>query len=115
MATPDTSVYERLRAAYAQADAQAAAGLYAPDGVYFDADNRVHSGREGILDHYRGFFATRGPIQFTVKRQVTGEDGVVLAEWTSASEEGGRRSSGLPGATVLQVGRDGITYHRDYQ
>jgi hypothetical protein len=38
----------------------------------------------------------------------------VLAEWTSAFTEGGRRSSGVPGVSVVEVGQDGITYHRDY-
>jgi uncharacterized protein (TIGR02246 family) len=109
-------VYEQLRQAYAQADAQAAAGLYAPDGVFLDADNRTHRGREAVLEHLKGFFATRGPVQYTVKRQVADQDaGVVLTEWTSATDEGGRRSAGLPGATVIEVGRHGIVYHRDYQ
>jgi uncharacterized protein (TIGR02246 family) len=107
-------VYERLRQAYAQADAQAAADLYAPDGVFLDADNRTHSGREAVLEHLKGFFATRGPVQYTVKREVT-DDGVLLAEWTSATDEGGRHAGGLPGATVIEVGRHGIVYHRDYQ
>jgi hypothetical protein len=38
----------------------------------------------------------------------------VLAEWTSASTDGGRRSTGVPGVSVLEVGRDGIVYHRDF-
>jgi uncharacterized protein (TIGR02246 family) len=108
-------VYEQLRQAYAQADAQAAAGLYAPDGVFLDADNRTHRGREAVLEHLKGFFATRGPVQYTVKRQVEGGDGTVLTEWTAASTEAGRHSTGLPGATVLEIGRGGITYHRDYR
>ena len=115
MATPG-EVYEQLREAYAKADAQAAAGLYAPDGVFLDADNQTHSGRDAILEHLKGYFATRGPVQYTVKRQVTDRgDGVVLTEWTSAVDEGGRHAGGLPGATALEVGRHGIVYHRDYQ
>ena len=113
MASP-REVYEQLRQAYAAADATAAAGLYADDGVYYDADNQLHTGPSGVERHLKGFFATRGPIQLTVKRQAEGDDGIVLTEWTSASDDGGRRSSGLPGATVLQVGRSGISYARDY-
>jgi ketosteroid isomerase-like protein len=112
--------YERLQQAWAQADAQAAAGLYAPDAVYYDSDNQMHRGADRIRDHLKGRFATRGPVRFTAKRQVEGDGAasgrhVVLTEWTSDFEEGGRRSVGLPGATVLEVGRDGIVYHRDYQ
>jgi uncharacterized protein (TIGR02246 family) len=109
------SVYERLRDAYARADARAAAELYAPDAVWYGAQNQVHRGREAVAAQLRGAFATRGPVQYTVKRQVTGPDGALLAEWTSASSDEGRRSSGLPGATALEVGPDGIRYHRDYQ
>jgi uncharacterized protein (TIGR02246 family) len=107
-------VYEQLRQAYAAADAAAAAGLYAEDGVYYDAANQAHKGRDGVAAHLKGFFATRGPIQLTVKRQAEGDGGVVITEWTSASDDGGRRSTGFPGATVIQVGRSGITYARDY-
>lgn len=107
--------YEQLQQAWAQADAQAAADLYAADAVYYDSDNQVHRGPEGIRDHLKGRFATRGPVKFTVKRQVIGDNSVVLTEWTSDSSEGGRRSTGLPGATVIEVGREGIVYHRDYQ
>jgi len=39
----------------------------------------------------------------------------VMAEWTSAFTQAGRRSSGVPGVSVVEVGRDGIIYHRDYQ
>jgi uncharacterized protein (TIGR02246 family) len=109
------SVYERLRGAYERADARAAAELYAPDAVWYDAQNQVHRGREEVAEHLRGFFATRGPVQYTVKRQVAGPDGALLAEWTSAWSGEGRRSAGLPGATALEVGSDGIRYHRDYQ
>lgn len=114
MASPGET-YEQLRQAWTQADAQAAAALYAPDAVYYDSDNQIHRGQDDIRDYLRGAFATRGPVQYTVKRQVVTDDTTVLTEWTSASEENGRRSTGLPGATVIEVGSGGITYHRDYR
>ena len=58
-------------------------------------------------------YAVRGPIELTVKRQVDA-DRSVLAEWTSAYTDGGRRSTGVPGVSVIEVGRDGIVYHRDF-
>ena len=57
-------------------------------------------------------YAVRGPVELSVKRQVGG-DQTVLAEWTSAYTDGGRRS-GVPGVSVVEVGRDGIVYHRDF-
>src|SRR6266511_2303946 len=39
----------------------------------------------------------------------------VLAEWTSSYTEAGRRWSGTPGVSVVELGREGISYHRDYQ
>ncbi len=113
MASP-AEVYEQLRAAHAQADADAAAALYAPDAVYYDADNAAHTGKDAIRTYLASYFAVRGPVELTVKRQVTA-DAAVLTEWTSAFSESGRRSSGTPGASVVELGRDGIVYHRDYQ
>jgi uncharacterized protein (TIGR02246 family) len=107
-------VYEALREAHAEADADAAAALYAPDGVYYEPDNVPHRGRDEIRTFLAAYFANRGPVELTVKRRVTA-DGAVMAEWTSAFTQAGRRSSGVPGVSVVEVGRDGITYHRDYQ
>lgn len=112
MASP-AEVYEALRQAHAKGDADAAAALYAPDAVYYQADNVGHRGRDEIRTYLASYFMVRGPVELTVKRQV-GADAAVLAEWTSAYTEGGRRSSGVPGVSVVEVGRDGITYHRDF-
>ena len=86
MASP-AEVYESLRQAHAKADADAAAALYAPDGVYFEPDNVPHRGRDEIRTYLASYFANRA----------------------------GRRSSGVPGVSVVEVGGDGITYHRDFQ
>jgi uncharacterized protein (TIGR02246 family) len=107
-------VYEALREAHARADADAAAALYAPDAEYHEPDSAVHRGRDEIRTFLAAYFATRGPIQLSVKREVTA-DSTVLAEWTSAYTDGGRRSSGTPGVSVIELGRHGIVYHRDYQ
>jgi uncharacterized protein (TIGR02246 family) len=106
-------VFEALRQAHAKAAADAAAALYAPDGVYYEPDNVPHRGRDEIRTHLAAVYAVRGPVELTVKRQVDA-DAAVLTEWTSAHTEGGRRSSGVPGVSVVEVGRDGITYHRDF-
>jgi uncharacterized protein (TIGR02246 family) len=112
MASP-AEVFEALREAHARADAEAAAALYAPDAVYYEPDNVPHRGRDEIRTHLASVFAVRGPVELTVKRQVHA-DRTVLTEWTSAFSDGGRRSTGVPGVSVLEVGRDGIVYHRDF-
>ena len=105
MASP-AEVFDALRQAHAKADAEAAAALYAPDNV-------PHRGRDEIRTHLASVYAVRGPVELSVKRQVGG-DQTVLAEWTSAYTDGGRRSTGVPGVSVVEVGRDGIVYHRDF-
>ena len=112
MASP-AEVFEAFRQAHAKADADAAAALYAPDGVYYEPDNIPHRGRDEIRTYLAAYFANRGPVELTVKRQVDAEE-TVLVEWTSASTDGGRRSTGVPGVSVIEVGRDGIVYHRDF-
>ena len=113
MASRPAEVFEALRQAHAKADADAAAALYAPDAVYYEPDNVPHRGRDAIRTYLASVHAVRGPVELTVKRQVE-TDRAVLAEWTSAHTEAGRRSSGVPGVSVVEVGRDGIVYHRDF-
>jgi uncharacterized protein (TIGR02246 family) len=112
MASP-AEVFEAFRQAHARADADAAAALYAPDAVYYEPDNVPHRGRDDIRNYLASMYAVRGPVELTVKRQVDAEQ-TVLVEWTSASTDGGRRSVGVPGVSVVEVGRDGIVYHRDF-
>jgi len=107
-------IFQALREALSKADADAAAKLYAPDGVYYEPGDMAHRGPDEIRNYLAADFARRGPVEITVKREVT-SDSSVLAEWTSSYTEGGRRWSGTPGVSVLEIGRDGITYHRDYQ
>lgn len=113
MASP-AEVFQALREAHAKADADAAAALYATDAVYYEPDNDVHRGRDEIRNYLAAYFARRGPVEVTVKREVQA-DSTVLAEWTSAYTEGGRRWSGTPGVSVVELGREGISYHRDYE
>ena len=112
MASP-AEVFEAFRQAHAKADADAAAALYAPDAVYYEPDNVPHRGRDDIRNYLASMYAVRGPVELTVKRQVDAEQ-TVLVEWTSAFTESGRRSTGVPGVSVIEVGRDGIVYHRDF-
>jgi uncharacterized protein (TIGR02246 family) len=107
-------VFQALREAYAKADAVTAAALYASDAVYYEPDNAAHRGRDDIRNYLARYFARRGPVEVTVKREVQG-DSSVLAEWTSSYTEEGRRWSGVPGVSVVELGREGISYHRDYQ
>src|SRR6266516_2412387 len=64
-------VYEALRQAHALADADAAAALYAPDAEYYEPGNQVHRGRDEIRNFLAAYFANRGPVEVTVKREVT--------------------------------------------
>ena len=113
MASP-AEVFQALREAHAKADADAAATLYASDAVYYEPDNESHRGRDEIRNYLAAYFARRGPVEVTVKREVHA-DSSVLAEWTSSYTEAGRRWSGTPGVSVVELGREGIKYHRDYQ
>jgi uncharacterized protein (TIGR02246 family) len=90
-------VYQALREAHAKADADAAAALYASDAVYYEPDSEAHRGRDDIRTYLAAYFARRGPVEVTVKREVFA-DSAVLAEWTSSYTEEGRRWSGTPGA-----------------
>ena len=113
MASP-AEVFQELREAHAKADVDGAAALYAPDAVLYGPDNAVHRGRDEIRNHLASYFANRGPVEVTVKRQVA-NGSVVLAEWSRADTPGGGRGGGPPGVWVRELGHHGNTYQRDYQ
>ena len=102
MASP-AEVFQELREAHAKADVDGAAALYAPDAVLYGPDNAVHRGRDEIRNHLASYFANRGPVEVTVKRQVA-NGSVVLAEWTRANTPGGGGGAGPPRGWVLGFG-----------
>ena len=105
--------FEQLREALEVGDPDWAAEAYAPDAVYYEPANPPHEGRESIRAYLNDLLKGHPGLQYTVQRMaVDGE--VTIVEWTWSFRRGGRRVTDQPGATVLQVGPDGIVYHRDY-
>ena len=106
--------FEQIREAFEVGDADWAAGAYAPDAVYYEPANPPHEGREAIRTYLNDLLKGHRNLVFTVERM--GVDGdSAIAEWTwSFRTPDNRRVTGQAGATVLQVGPHGITYHRDY-
>jgi len=105
--------FEQLREALEQGDSDWAAAAYAPDAVYYEPVNPPHEGRESIRAYLNDLLKGHPGLLYTVERM--GVDGdTAIVEWTWSFRRGGRRVSDQPGATVLQVGPDGIVYHRDY-
>ncbi len=104
---------EQLREAFEAGDADWAAAAYAPDAVYYEPANPPHVGRESIRAYLEGFLQGHPGLQYSVLRMGS-SDTVAIAEWTWSFRRGGRRISNQPGATVIEIGPQGIAYHRDY-
>ena len=105
--------FEQLREALEVGDPDWAAEAYARDAVYYEPANPPHEGRESIRAYLNDLLKGHPGLQYTVERM--GVDGdTAIVEWTWSFRRGGRRVTDQPGATVLQVGPDGIVYHRDY-
>ncbi len=105
--------FEQLREAFEVGDPDWAAAAYAPEAVYYEPANPPHEGRESIRAYLNDLLKGHPGLQYTVERM--GVDGdTAIVEWTWSFRLGGRRVSDQPGVTVLQVGPDGIVYHRDY-
>ncbi len=105
--------FEQLREAFEVGDPDWAAAAYAPDAVYYEPANPPHEGRESIRGYLNDLLKGHPGLQYTVQRM--GVDGdTAIVEWTWSFRRGGRRVADQPGTTVLQVGPDGIVYHRDY-
>jgi uncharacterized protein (TIGR02246 family) len=105
--------FEQLREALEVGDPDWAAEAYAPDAVYYEPANPPHEGRESIRAYLNDLLKGHPGLQYTVQRMAVDGD-TTIVEWTWSFRRGGRRVTDQPGATVLQVGPDGIVYHRDY-
>jgi uncharacterized protein (TIGR02246 family) len=105
--------FEQLREALEVGDPDWAAAAYAPDAVYYEPANPPHEGREAIRAYLNDLL--KGHRNLKVDVQHLGVDGdSAIVEWTWSFRYGNRRVTDQPGATVLQIGPAGITYHRDY-
>jgi hypothetical protein len=106
--------FEQIREAFEIGDADWAAEAYAPDAVYYEPANPPHEGREAIRTYLNDLLKGHRNLVFAVERMGVDSDSAIV-EWTwSFRTQDNRRVTGQAGATVIQVGQRGITYHRDY-
>ena len=105
--------FEQLREAMEVGDPDWAAAAYAPDAVYYEPANPPHEGRESIRAYLNDLLKGHRNLKVDVQRMGVDGDSAIV-EWTWSFRNGNRRVTDQPGATVLQVGPAGITYHRDY-
>jgi len=106
--------FEQIREALEIGDADWAAAAYAPDAVYYEPANPPHEGREAIRAYLNDLLKGHRNLVFAVERMgVNGDSAIVEWVWSFRTQEN-RRVTGQTGATVIQVGPQGITYHRDY-
>lgn len=106
--------FEQVREAFELGDADWAASAYALDAVYYEPANPPHEGREDIRAYLNDLLKGHRSLVFQVERMgVDGDSAIVEWTWSFRTPDN-RRVTGQAGATVIQVGPGGITYHRDY-
>ena len=105
--------FEQLREALEVGDPDWAATAYAPDAVYYEPANPPHEGRESIRAYLNDLLKGHRNLKIDVQRMGVDGDSAIV-EWTWSFRNGNRRITDRPGATVLEVGPQGIRYHRDY-
>jgi len=105
--------FEQLREALEVGDPDWAAAAYAPEAVYFEPANPPHEGRESIRAYLNDLLKGHRNLKVDVQRMGVDGDSAIV-EWTWSFRNGNRRVSDQPGATVIEIGPAGITYHRDY-
>lgn len=106
--------FEQVREAFEAGDADWAATAYARDAVYYEPANPPHEGREDIRAYLNDLLKGHRSLQFTVERMgVDGDSAIVEWTWSFRTPDN-RRVTGQAGASVIQIGPNGIVYHRDY-
>jgi predicted SnoaL-like aldol condensation-catalyzing enzyme len=88
--------------------------VYAENGVYLEALNPPHEGREMIRGYLDDFLSARPNIEITETRVIDGGDAVAV-EWLLSYDQPNRRVTNLRRCSVLVVNDAGLVdYHRDY-
>jgi hypothetical protein len=106
--------FEQVREALEVGDPDWAAAAYASDAIYYEPANPPHEGREDIRAYLNDLLKGHRNLQVTVERMgVDGDSAIVEWTWSFRTLDN-RRVTGQAGASVIQVGPRGITYHRDY-
>jgi len=105
--------FEQLREAFEVGDPDWAADAYAADAVYYEPANPPHEGRDAIRAYLNDLLKAHPGLRYEVKRMGV-DDNTAIVEWTWSFRRDGRRVTDQPGASVIQLGEHGITYHRDY-
>jgi uncharacterized protein (TIGR02246 family) len=106
--------WKKVREAWVQADAETLREVYAEDGVYLEALNPPHEGREMIRGYLEDFLNARPNIEVTETRVIDGGDAVAV-EWLFSYDQPTRRAVNLRRCSVLTVNDAGeVKYHRDY-
>jgi uncharacterized protein (TIGR02246 family) len=106
--------FEQVREALEAGDADWAATAYDRDAVYYESANPPHEGREDIRTYLTDLLKGHRNLQYTVERMgVDGDSAIVEWTWSFRTRDN-RRVTGQAGASVIQVGPNGIVYHRDY-
>lgn len=106
--------WKKVREAWVTADSDTFLDVYAEDGVYLEALNPPHEGREMIRGYLDDFLAARPNVEIAETRVIDGGDACAI-EWLLSYDQPNRRASNLRRCSVLTVNEAGeIQYHRDY-
>ena len=106
--------WKKVKQAWVEADAESLLDVYAPEGVYLEALNPPHEGRDMIRGYLEDFLSARPNVEIVETRVIDGGDAIAV-EWLFSYDQPTRRATNLRRCSVLSVNDKGqILYHRDY-
>lgn len=106
--------WDRIKKAWVDVDTDAIWSIYAPDGVYLEAVNPPHEGRDLITSYLEDFLTARPNMSIDETRVIDGGDALAV-EWLFSYDQPTRRVTNLRRCTVIAVDEAGLVrYHRDY-
>lgn len=106
--------WETIKKAWVEGDSEALWDIYAPDGVYLEALNPPHEGRDLIRSYLEGFLTARPNIAIDETRVIDGGQAIAV-EWLFSYDQPTRRVTNLRRCSIITTDADGLVlYHRDY-
>lgn len=111
-----TEWIESYRKAWVDADAEAAAALFAEDATYrSNIFEEPHRGRDRVAAYWREVTSTQSNVEVRMGRPITDGERVSVEFWTTMDSDG--EPITLPGCMLLRFDESGLcaTLHEHYE
>ncbi len=108
--------WEKFRSMMERTDFDELTEVYGADTLFLEPYNPPHRGNLLTQAYLKDYFSGKTNVTVEESRRIESADGKTVAiEWALSYDAAGRRWTGMPRATFLELDDEGlVAYQRDY-